>query len=431
MDFSNPQHLQQATKRLRDAYLQTARTVPISTQQAASLREEPVSGPVWVTKFTVAPSSHDNSRALLLQLIDQANDKGVTYNRPRDAPLACEWTGHRSEAGKDTPETAGLSDQEKFLRLDAETKQPLAILYLYGGSLVLNGPANYRRSAGTLAKATAAKVLMVRQRLAPQHPFPAALLDAFQAYLTLLAPPPGAPHAPVPPESIVLLRLQRQNATITFHGHNLSPELPAGMALLSPVADITNAFPSYERNACWDIFPVPVEKLPYLESDHPPCDAWPAHPPRAHVYCEAGMLAHPLVSPVAADWTGSCPLWLASGQEQLVDATRVLARTAHAQGVSVVLQEYEAMPHIFFQVHRDAPQTRKLMADWVKTILAFARKKKIPSVAATIRARDLVAEPMDFETLVPWTQAEVRGMMWQKTRDYKVPAHHRELRSAL
>ncbi|PYH96698.1 alpha/beta-hydrolase [Aspergillus ellipticus CBS 707.79] len=312
---------------------------------------------------------------------------------------------------------SGLSDEQKLVHLEADTKRPLAILYLYGGALVVNGPAVHRGLAGTLAKSTGAKVLMVRQRLAPQNPSPAALLDAFQAYLTLLAPPPGSPHAPVPPESIILLRLQRQKATITFHGQEVSPAVPAGMALLSPIADMTNAFPSYENNAY---------------RDFPTCAAWPRRPPRANFYCEGSTLAHPIVSPAGAeDWTGSCPLWLVSGQEQVVDATRIIARTAYPQSVSVVLEEYEAMPHIFFQVYRQAPQTRKVMADWVKTILAFSRGERPTSAAATIRAKYLAAEPMEFESLVPWTQAEVREIMWKKTLSYRVPAHHRELRSAL
>jgi acetyl esterase/lipase len=290
---------------------------------------------------------------------------------------------------------------------------------------------------------------MVRQRLAPQNPFPAVLLDVFQAYLTLLAPPPGCPHEAVPPSSIVvagdssggclalgllqiLLRLQRRNASITFHGQIVEPAVPSGMALLSAATDLANSFPSFERNADCDIFPVPIEKLPYLERSFPTCPIWPARPPRANLYCEAGMLAHSLASPAASeDWSGSCPLWIALGQEQIVDASKFLVQTAHAQGVSVTLHEYERMPHTFFWIFGQAPQTRKILTDWAKVILSFARGEKPPSSACFIRARGLIAEPMDIERLVPYTVAKVRELMWNKTLGYKVPSFHGESRSTL
>ena len=46
--------------------------------------------------------------------------------------------------------------------------------------------------------------MTVRQRLAPQHPFHAALLYVFHAYMSLLTPPPGSPHHSVPASSIIL-----------------------------------------------------------------------------------------------------------------------------------------------------------------------------------------------------------------------------------
>lgn len=304
---------------------------------------------------------------------------------------------------------------------------------------------------GSLAQATGSKVLMVHQRLAPQDPFPAALLDVFQAYLTLLAPPPGSPHKAVPPSSIVvagdssgaclalgllqiLLRLKTHNSkpTVNFHGQKIEPAVPAGMAMLSAVTDLANAFPSYERNMANDLFPVPIEKLPYLEKSFPTCPAWPANPPRANLYCEARMMSHPLASPVASvDWSGSCPLWIGSGQEQLIDPSKLLLQTAHSQGVSVTLQEYEKMPHTFAMIYRHAPQTRKIMADWMKAIVAFSEGAKPLSSASFIRARGLVAEPLDVENLVPHMPAEAREIIWKKSLGYKIPSFHINVRSTL
>ncbi|KAF7585251.1 hypothetical protein BBP40_011552 [Aspergillus hancockii] len=448
MDFENKHHLLAATQKVRAEYLKGAKTVPISVQQAATVRENPAKGPVWVSKFTVPTPPKDSSRDLLLGLVDELNDRNIRYDRPDSQPLNLEWTGFRAHVEKDNPEPP-LAEKDKFDKLVAETKSPLAILYVYAHLRQLNSSSRYRRTAGYLAQSTGSKVLMVRQRLAPQNPFPAALLDVFQAYLTLLAPPPGAPHAAIPPTSIVvagdssgaclalgllqiLLQLKRRNKSIIFHGQPIEPAVPAGLALLSPVTELTNAFPSYERNQRSDIFPVPVEKLPYLNRSFPTCPIWPTRPPRANLYCEAGMLAHPLASPVAFDdWTGSCPLWLASGQEQIVDGTRLLAQVAHAQGVSVTLQEYEGMPHTSFFVFHQAPQAKKIMKDWADAILLFAGGRKRTSSVSFIHAKGLVAESMDVERLVSFTVAEAWEMIWKKTLGYEVPPFHRESRSTL
>ncbi|KAE8372686.1 alpha/beta-hydrolase [Aspergillus bertholletiae] len=448
MDFQNVKHLVAAAQKVRAEYLKGAHTTAISVQQKATCRNDPIKGPLWVSKFSLPSPADDNSRELLLQLIDEANEHQVRYDRPASAPLDFEWVGYRSNVQKDTPEPV-IGEQEKFAKLMAETKSPLTVLYLYGGSFVLNSPSSYRKHAASLAQATGAKVLLVRQRLAPQNPFPAAFLDAFQAYLTMLNPPEGSPHKAVPASSIVvagdssgaclalgllqvLLRLQRRGATITFHGAQQAPVVPAGMSLLSPVADLSNTFPSYERNAHCDIFPTPIEKLPYLEKTFPTCPAWPTHPPRANLYCEAGMLAHPLASPAAADdWTGACPLWLGSGQEQIVDSSRLVAREVHRAGGSITLREYEGMPHTFFFVFRSAPQTKQILAEWAQTIVRFGRGERPPSSAQFIRARGLTAEPLVVEELVPFTVQQAQEWMWAKTHGYKVPAFHQEGRSSL
>ena len=170
----------------------------------------------------------------------------------------------------------------------------------------------------------------------------------------------------------ILLRLKRQGKSIIFHGRTIKPTVPAGMTLVSPVSELTNSLPSYERNVKTDIFPFPMEKLPYLQAGYPTCSIWPTQPPRADLYCEAGMLAHPLVSPAASeDWSGSCPIWMASGQEQAVDPALLITQVAHSQGVSVTHQEYENMPHTFF-FFRHAPQTTKIMANWAQAILLFS-----------------------------------------------------------
>ena len=57
-------------------------------------------------------------------------------------------------------------------------------------------------------------------------------------------------------------------------------------------------------------------------------------------------------------------MWFAYEQKQILDAGRVIAQTTFHQGVSVISQEYEAMPHAFPLWRRNSPQTRKSWIDW-------------------------------------------------------------------
>jgi epsilon-lactone hydrolase len=74
----------------------------------------------------------------------------------------------------------------------AEWLQPPAVrndavvLYLHGGGYVIGSPRSYRHLAAAIARAAGSRALLLDYRLAPEHPFPAALEDAIAAYRWLL-----------------------------------------------------------------------------------------------------------------------------------------------------------------------------------------------------------------------------------------------------
>ncbi|MCJ1379807.1 hypothetical protein MMC17_002910 [Xylographa soralifera] len=244
----------------------------------------------------------------------------------------------------------------------------------------MNTPANYRNILARLSKETGIRCVTVHQRLAPQNPFPAALLDIFYAYVSLLAPPPGSSHDAVSSSSIiiagdssgacltmcllqVLLTLKRRDLAnaVGWHGSRVDLELPAGLTLLSAVGEIANSLPSYKSNMPHDVFP---ENIPAVQPGFPTCRLWPSKPPRGNIYCNVSMLHHPIVSPAASwDWTGSPPMWFASGEEQIIDGAKVVAQTAFQQNVNVVFQEYEAMPYTFMWQYPDSSQSKKCWND--------------------------------------------------------------------
>lgn len=297
-----------------------------------------------------------------------------------------------------------------------------------------NEPASRLKVFSKLAQMTGGRVYAVNQRLAPQNPFPAALLDVFLGYLSLLSPPSGSVHEAVPASSIifagdssgmtivlgliqVLLIIQKRGwaPNVPFYGKNVKLAIPAGVTGISAVAELTNSLPSHRANNYLDVFlgDIPPWSLP----DFPSCEIWPTKPPRAHIYCEASMLAHPIVSPAASsEWSGSPPLWFASGQEQILDSVRVVTQVAAEQGVPVVLKEYEALLHCFPIVFRDSAQAAKVWEEWADVCKALVSGEQLQSRAARVRVRGLKEQEVPFDQLTSLTLEDVRILMRQATR---------------
>lgn len=346
----------------------------IGKVQRLTLKDPGVKGKVWSSKVKL-PIAEDDVRQLVFKAIDDMGTGEEQWTKPESQSLEAEWNGYRAGAKDDELEPAGMSEQEKYDAMMKETTSKTTVLYFHGGAMYLLDPVTYRPTTSRLAKESGGRVFNVRYRLSPQNPFPAALLDCFTAYLSLLHPPPDAPHAPVPANEIVfagdsaggtcctallqlLLQIHRstpdgQTPTVRFHGKDVDIPLPAGVAMTSPWVDITRGLPSIESATRYDYLPTPsaTDKREFV-----PDDIWPTNPKRADLYCEASALMHPLVSPLAAqDWSQSPPLFFSVGEEMLRDEDAVLAQRAAAQGVKVVWREFEAMPHCFAMLLENNP----------------------------------------------------------------------------
>ena len=259
--------------------------------------------------------------------------------------------------------------------------------------------------------------MSVRYRLAPQDPFPAALLDAFVAYLSLLHPPPGSFHEPVAASSIViagdsagggltcalilvLLTLRRVGIhKVRFHGKDVELSLPAGGGLVSPWVDVSRSMPSIYRNAKFDYIrpPTKSESIPPVPFSIPADEIWPARPPRVELYCEASMVIHPLVSPLAARkelWDGHPPIWVSTGGEGLQDEDIILARQLAATG-KVIVELFDGMPHVFSYMFPRSEWSRA----WFKSFTTFstAATKDPPSVKTYTRCWRKGKEPSLFD----------------------------------
>lgn len=380
---------------------------PIGKQQRWSLKDPGIKGRLWISKVAFPAPEEDGALLALATAIDALKTGDEAYTTPPVVPVEAEWTGYRAGVDTKAPRPE-LSEQEHYNKLMNEVTSDVIVLYFHGGALYLMDPCSHRPSCSKLAKLTGGRCLSVRYRLAPKHAFPAALLDAFIAYLSLLAPPPSSFHEPVLAKCIVfsgdsaggnlsmallqlILKLHRSSPSgetpkVRFNGRDVEVPLPAGVALNSGWMDLTRCMPSIYSNSHYDYLPAPPSTDEVLH--FPKDDLWPTDPPRGDLYCETSMLCHPLVSPLAAkDWRGSCPVYFVYGQECLTDEGKIVARRLVRQGVPVRYFEFEAMPHCFGMIFEHLEGSKKCFASWTTFIKDVVDGKAIQTSGVLVAAK--------------------------------------------
>lgn len=410
--------------------------MPLDKVQRVSMREQPVKGKMWISRVTMPPPPEDSMREALFLAIDSMADPEAstkTFIKPELREVTAEWTGYRAGATKQSAEL-DISEEEKYKELMKEVSSPTTILYFHGGAYYLMDLSAHRPAIAKLTKMTKGRALSVRYRLAPQNPFPGALLDAFVSYFTLLYPPPGALHEPVAPEHIVfsgdsaggnlcfaltqlILQLRRQNTKVTWHGEEREVPLPAGVATSSPWLDVTHCMPSSVENAKFDY--LPSNSLRPEGMTLPPCDIWPAKPPRKNIFVEDAFLAHPMVSlMIAKDWENCPPVYMNQGQELLSDEGKYLASVLVKQGVKVVFEEYEAMPHCFALLLQNIESRERCfaaMADFMKGVVTGGNEG-VSTKGTMIRAKTSKEEALDVATLSPFSREDVLQRMGERIK---------------
>jgi epsilon-lactone hydrolase len=207
------------------------------------------------------------------------------------------------------------------------------ILHLHGGGYTKCSCNTSRLTAAQISAASACSVLVIDYRLAPEHPFPAALEDAAAAYRWLL-------DQGFEPENIVLLGDSAGGGlgvstlvTLVANGD----KLPCAAVLLSPWADLTGSGESMTTRADAD---------PWMTERE--CRT------SAELYAAGADLGHPLISPLFADLSGLPPLLIQVGTDEILrDDSLRLAENAKGAGVDVTLDVWEGMWHVW---HYFAPQ---------------------------------------------------------------------------
>ena len=137
-------------------------------------------------------------------------------------------------------------------------------------------------------------------------------------------------------------------------------------------------------------------------------------PPRSLLYADDAFLAHPLVTLLfAPSWAGSPPVYLCTGWELLSDEDRYAAARMHEDGVPVVFEEYDAMPHCFALVFPRSERGRRCFESWtgfIKRVVETPAEAK-SSRFVRIKSRTLEEEEIDPGRLSPLAPEKAREMI--------------------
>ncbi|HEY4453448.1 MAG TPA: alpha/beta hydrolase [Pseudonocardiaceae bacterium] len=207
------------------------------------------------------------------------------------------------------------------------TDPSVAVLYFHGGAYALGSAPDSVGLAADVSRRVGARAVSVDYRLAPEHPFPAALDDAAAAYRGLLDT--GVPSAKI---AIVGESAGGGLVAATLVAlKNAGLPQPSSATVFSPWADLTVSGASATTKASLD---------PALTPE--------ALRTRARDYLGDGDTATPLASPIFADLTGLPPLLIQVGSHEILldDAIRLAARAAE-HDVPVELQVWPEVPHVF------------------------------------------------------------------------------------
>lgn len=201
------------------------------------------------------------------------------------------------------------------------------VLYLHGGGYAICSPRTHRRLAYDISAASGATCVVPDYRLAPEHPFPAAVEDAVAVYGQLLKEGIAPSRMAIAGDSAgggltVATLLSLRDA---------GQPLPAAGACLSPWVDMEATGGSMITKASVD----PMVRLDGLRK-------------MADWYLAGANPRNPLASPIHADLAGLPPLLIQVGSDEtLLDDARRLAERARGQGVEVVYEEWDRMFHVW------------------------------------------------------------------------------------
>jgi acetyl esterase/lipase len=221
---------------------------------------------------------------------------------------------------------------------------------LHGGGYVIGSINTHRAMIARIARASNARALAIDYRLAPEHPFPAAVDDATAAYKWLLAEgyEPGK----------IVIAGDSAGGGLTLAAlvalRDSGVPMPAGAVPISPWTDLEGTGESVRSRAAKDPMVTPGNLAESAKQ------YYGAHDPR-----------DPLVSPLHANFRGLPPMLIHVGDAEILldDATRVAER-AKLAGVKVELEVWDDMIHVWHVFAKLLPEGQQAIDKIGKFVIA-------------------------------------------------------------
>jgi epsilon-lactone hydrolase len=223
--------------------------------------------------------------------------------------------------------------------LPDNAQQNAVILHLHGGGYVIGGIDSHQMMCSVMAKRTGFNLLLPEYRLAPEHPFPAALEDAQKSYHWLLSQGYQPQNIFISGDSAggglavsTVLALREANMP-----------LPAALVCISPWADLTFKGQSHLTQIKSEVL-LTADKLLNWQ----------------RFYTATQDPSNPLISPIYASFHDFPPMLIQVGSnEVLLDDSRLLAEKARQGGANVTLKIWPEMWHVWHAVGELMPESRQ------------------------------------------------------------------------
>jgi acetyl esterase/lipase len=222
----------------------------------------------------------------------------------------------------------GSVSAEKHTLKKPKNPDPMVMLHLHGGGYFSGSAEMYRSFVSNLCKNFQVNAYTIDYRLIPEHPYPAALNDAFSTYKWLLE------EESLSAKKIFILGDSAGGgltlALLHRIGKNNIPQ-PKCAICISPWTDLSLSNDSYVTNRERDAF----FNFTNLEN-------------AAKLYIGKDSAENPEISPIHSDFSGFPPIFLQVGStEMLLDDSKIIAENMKERGVSVITDVWEGLFHDF------------------------------------------------------------------------------------
>jgi acetyl esterase/lipase len=227
-------------------------------------------------------------------------------------------------------------------------------LYLHGGGFIACSPESHRILVGSLAQRLRATAFVPAYRLAPEHPYPAALEDALDSYRFLVE------DRDVDPSRLIVVGDSAGGGLALSLIQALREQqlpMPSCVVAFSPWADLAATGASLDENSdrCAMFAGVTIRNA-------------------ARFYLGDGDPFNPLLSPVYADFSGFPPMLVHASTDEVLrdDAVRVVER-AKAAGVDVSFRLWQHVPHVWQFFAAVLPEARESLNDVTRFVREHVR----------------------------------------------------------